>query len=238
MLTEVGAACSGCGHVQQDGKYCETCGMPLASGKVLATQTSASKAGPSPSSRRFISVPLDVLLCFGVVVVGALVSGATQSITPFFLMLILGLGYAFLVRKWLRLASGIPGARLIGAGMLASLLTIVSFVLWLFRMEDGPPAYVFIIALCLAVVLFVAAWYAREHAKRVAREIQLLAHVEKLQTGPSAGRTTAATVSPPLASNLSELVAMLDRGLLTPEEFQVAKRRLLASESSRANDGD
>ncbi len=162
--------------------------------------------------------------------------GFTGHFTLAMLALFLGLGYVFLVRKWLRQTKGIPGARWIGAGMLALLIAVVFFFAWLFDPEESP-AYVFVTALCLAVIFFVAAWNTREHAKRVEREVQLLAHVEKLQSSASGSSAPAPLASPALTSNLSDLVAMLDRGLLTPEEFEVAKRRLLASDSPGGNDG-
>ena len=224
MGTSGHVRCAKCGHAQQDGSYCEACGGQLVPNRSLPVDGSLSGASTRPSSHRSGSVVRDLLICFAAIVVGAIVSRATWSFPPFLVMLILALGYWFLVRKWLRLTKGIPGSQLVGAGMLALLLAIVSFVIWLFRTEGGPPAYVFIVAFGLAVVLFGAAWYVREQAKRAVREEQLLGHMERLQPGTSTGRAAAPTITdPPVASNLSELVAMPDRGLLTPEEFQVAK---------------
>jgi len=146
---------------------------------------------------------------------------------------------------WVRGRSGIVGGIWRGLSVAAGVLgVIVLFFAFMAGAVDDPASgvllYLAFMVLALALIFFGISWVVVQNARKAKRDEDLrLAVREMAQTQPTPhpGFKQTSGTPPSVADELNKLAALVDRGLLTGEEFNKAKRELLNTPGSERDDG-
>jgi hypothetical protein len=219
--------CGSCGHTQPEGDYCEECGGRLAVAQKIPTDTWAHL---SPNTggfwRGLIHEPATWIALAALVflfiwqVTHEVDVGSGMSI-----FLVWGLVYV-VIFSWLKRSMGRPGAVWVRLAIIGAIAGCGAIPLY--------APYVAAAAFAFALVSLGLSWVAKQNAKKTERDDQLRAAVEGISGERQApALQTRAHADIPLAptADLVSLASLLDRGLLTNEEFQKAKNRVLGDAS-------
>lgn len=238
--------CAHCGHRQPEGTFCEECGRPLSREPSSSGRTDPAPVvwwERSPVSRsywrgasrerpaRVAAIVLGVMWLVNII--HDFDDGALTTILGGLVVCAVGWILFVGIFAWVRRRKAMQGGIVRGLAVLFVGLGI-AFIVLSFLLAPGETdrfgLYVGLGGIAIGLVLFAVSWVAVQARKKAERDDLLRQTVQAIGDTSLAPKGVPATAgTPSVASELRDLADLHGRGVLTAEEFQKAKERVLGT---------